>query len=77
MRTPSVLSGVEGVQPSGTYTVETDEEQLETFSRPAYRRISTLIRLPVCAGGILTTQVVTVDPVELSEILAKDSQDLR
>jgi hypothetical protein len=69
-----VLSGVEGVQPPGTYTVETEEEQLQTFSLPAYRRLSTLIRLPARAGGIQMTQVVNIDPVELSEIVVKDSQ---
>ena len=69
-----VLSGVEGVQPPGTYTVETEEEQLQTFSLPAYRRLSTLIRLPARAGGIQMTQAVNIDPVELSEIVVKDSQ---
>jgi hypothetical protein len=43
---PFNLSGVDEVQPAGTYTVETDEELLQTLSVPAYRRISTLMRLP-------------------------------
>ena len=71
---PFVLSGVEGVQPAGTYTIETDEEQLQTFSLPAYRWLSTLIRLPARPGGIQMTQVVNIDPVELADILAKDAQ---
>jgi len=29
---------VDEVQPAGTYTVETDEELLQTSSLPAYRR---------------------------------------
>ena len=40
------LSGMDGMQPAGTYTVETDEELLQTLSLRAYKRISTLIRLP-------------------------------
>ena len=43
---PFNLSGMDEVQPAGTYTVETDEELLQTSSLPAYRRISTLMRLP-------------------------------
>jgi hypothetical protein len=44
---PFNLSGMDEMQPAGTYTVETDEELLQTSSLPAYKRISTLIRLPV------------------------------
>ena len=43
---PFNLSGVDEVQPAGTYAVETDEELLQTLSIPAYRRTSTLMRLP-------------------------------
>jgi len=43
---PFNLSGVDEVQPAGTYTVETDEELLQILSVPAYRGISTLMRLP-------------------------------
>ena len=43
---PFNLIGIDEVQPAGTYTVETDEELLQTLSVPAYRGISTLMRLP-------------------------------
>src|SRR6267378_401528 len=43
---PFNLSGMDKAQPAGTYTVETDEELLQTLSLPAYRRISTLVRDP-------------------------------
>jgi hypothetical protein len=33
---PFNLSGMDKVQPAGTYTVETDEELLQTSSLPAY-----------------------------------------
>jgi hypothetical protein len=36
---PFNLTGMDNVQPAGTYTVETDEELLEPLSFPAYRRI--------------------------------------
>jgi hypothetical protein len=47
---PFNLNGMDKMQPAGTYTVETDEELLQT-SLPAYRRISTLMRLPAANHG--------------------------
>ncbi len=44
-RRPFKLSGADDVQPAGSYTIETDEEQLDT-SVLAYRRLATLFRLP-------------------------------
>jgi hypothetical protein len=62
------------VQPAGTYTVETDEELLQTSSLPAYRRISTLIRLPARSRGTVLTQIVEVNRMELAAVLARDTQ---
>jgi hypothetical protein len=59
------LSGIDEVQPAGTYTVETDEELLPGLSFPAYRRIATLIFLPSRPGSAFLEQVVNVDPLEL------------
>jgi hypothetical protein len=55
---PFNLSGTDEVQPAGTYTVETDEELLQPSSPPAYRRISTLTRLPSRSTGTVLTQIV-------------------
>jgi hypothetical protein len=71
---PFNLSGVDKVQPAGTYTVETDEELLQTSSLPAYRRISTLMRLPARTTGAVLTQIVEVNPVELAAVLARDAK---
>jgi hypothetical protein len=70
---PFSLSGMVGVHPAGTYTVDTDEELLEPSSFPAYRRIATLIRLERTAGPVLT-QIVETNPVELAGALARDAQ---
>jgi hypothetical protein len=40
------LSGLERVQPAGTYTVETDEALIPTLSVTAYRRTATWLKLP-------------------------------
>jgi hypothetical protein len=71
---PFDLSGVDEVQPAGTYTVETDEELLQTLSLPAYRRISTLMRLPARPTGTMLTQIVEINPLELAALMAKDAQ---
>ena len=55
---PFSLSGIDEVQPAGTYTVETDEELLPGLSFPAYRRIATLIFLRSRRGGPIVEEVV-------------------
>jgi hypothetical protein len=70
---PFTLSGIDGAQPPGTYTVETDEELLDDSSPPAYRRIATMIRLPGRPGSGVQVQVVTVDPEELAAALLRDA----
>jgi hypothetical protein len=71
---PFNLSGMDEQQPGGTYTVETDEELLQTSSLPAYKRVSTLIRLPARPMGPMVTQIVEVNPLELAAALARDAQ---
>ena len=71
---PFNLSGMDEEQPAGTYTVETDEELLQTSSLPAYKRISTLIRLPARPTGTMLTQIVEINPLELAAALARDAQ---
>ena len=62
---PFSLSGVDGVQPAGAYTVAIDEELIEGLSFLAYRRIATTIYLPLRYGGAGSVQAVRVDPREL------------
>jgi len=69
---PFTLSGIDGPQPPGTYTVETDEEPIDDSSPPAYRRVATMIRLPGRPGSGELVQVVTVDPEELAAALLRD-----
>ncbi len=70
---PFTLSGINGRQPPGTYTVETDEERIEGSSPPTYRRVSTMIRLAGRPGTGEQVQVVIVDPDELAAALARDA----
>ena len=48
---PFRLRGVDEPQPAGAYTVETDEEPIEGLSFMAYRRVATVIFLPLARGG--------------------------
>jgi hypothetical protein len=70
---PFLLSGIGEPQPAGSYTVETDEEAIGNGPITAYRRISTLIRLPGRPGSLVLEQVVDVDADELAAALAKDA----
>ena len=68
------LSGFDGEQPAGTYSVETDEELLEDISFPAYRRMATMMQIEpssLAQGGIL--QVSVIDPQQLEAALAVDA----
>lgn len=70
---PFSLSGIDGVQPAGTYTVETHEGLLPSLSSPAYRPIATLIFLPSRPGGTFVERVVNIDPVELEAAQERDA----
>lgn len=62
---PFSLRAVDGVQASGTYVVEIDEDLIEGLSFLAYRRVATTIYLPLPYGGSGSVQAVSVDPREL------------
>ena len=64
-RHPFELSGVDGAQPAGTYTVETADESIGGLSFTAYRRVSTTIELASHQFGPAARQVVTIDPLDL------------
>lgn len=68
------LTGMDGQQPPGTYTVETDEELVDGLSFPVYRRLATMIVLPAVPGSMITAQTVTIDPEELAEAERLDAE---
>ena len=70
---PFSLVDVDGIQPAGTYRVQTVEVTLDNLSFLAYRRVSTTIELPRVGGaGSGRRQVVTIDPLELDAALKRD-----
>ena len=46
---PFLLKGIDRVLPPGAYRVVTDEELIEGISFPVYRRVSTMIFVPLLA----------------------------
>ena len=70
-RFPFSLPGVDGVQPAGTYTIETVDELLEPLSFTAYHRVSTVMVVPV---GKHSNQMVRIDPADLVEAQRRDAE---
>ena len=66
------LSAIGYAQPAGSYTIETDEERLDTRSLPAHRRVGTFIRVALPAGAAGSSSRIMIDPVELEAALARD-----
>ena len=68
---PFVVNETDGEQPPGIYTVETEEELLESISFPVHRRVSTVM---FCQGPAGVTRFVTIDPLVLGAALARDAR---
>jgi hypothetical protein len=71
---PFELADVEGVQPAGTYTIETIEEPIESVSMVAYRRVSTTIVVPSPRYGMASRQMVNIDPLNLEAARKRDAE---
>ncbi len=66
-----VLNGLDGVQPPGTYRIQTYSELLDIPTVVAYSPLSTSIELHVQPAGIIRT--ATIDPLELEAALRRDA----
>ncbi|MEQ8354769.1 MAG: hypothetical protein RH942_04465 [Kiloniellaceae bacterium] len=69
---PFVLTGLDEALPAGDYSVETEEELVEGISYAAYRRTSTVLRLPAKSGPAHLTRAMIVDPDELDAAMERD-----
>jgi hypothetical protein len=70
---PFRLSAMTHQLAAGSYTVETDEERLESASVPAYGRRGTFIRIPLPSGAAGAPFRIMIDPVELEAALTRDA----
>jgi hypothetical protein len=71
---PFWLPGVDGMQPPGTYDVETIEEQLDGLSFVAYRRLSTTISLRGSTAATVSRQLTDIDPADLKAALDREAE---
>jgi hypothetical protein len=72
---PFSLTDLDGIQPAGTYRIQTVDVSLDNLSFLAYRRVSTTIELPRVGTASLRRQVITIDPLELEAALTRDRAD--
>lgn len=65
------LSNIDGIQPAGTYRIQTLDVSLDT-SPLTYRRVSTTIELPSVGISGLRRRAMVIDPLELDAVLMRD-----
>ena len=68
-RRPFILDGFDKVLSAGNYIVDTEEEQIDSISVTAWRRVSTTMRVRIDG----TTEFRSIDADELKEALLRDS----
>lgn len=69
---PFLLAGGERRYPAGNYEVVTDEELIEGLSFPAYRRLATMMLVPVQSHHASSVEMLTIDPLDLATALQRD-----
>ena len=72
---PFSLSDLDGIQPAGTYRIQTLDVTLDSLSFLAYRRVSTTIELPSVGVARSRRHVIAIDPLELETALNRDSTE--
>ena len=70
-RHPFTIRGLDGEQPAGAYTIETDEELLEQLSFPVWHRIATTVVLP---SGANSYAMFRIDAGDLEAAEKRDAQ---
>ena len=71
---PFVLSALDQSLPAGTYRLVTEEEEIPGLSFVAFRRTATLLHLPALSATGNAHQVVSIDPVEWTALVAADGR---
>ena len=69
---PFLLTALDEELPAGDYIVEIEEELVQGISYAAYRRTSTVLRLPAKSGPAHLTRALSVDADELNAAMERD-----
>ena len=64
-KAPFSLPELDGLQPAGTYDVDTDEECIEGNEHTVYLRVATILQV----HSLGSTRFVTIDPAGLEAAL--------
>ena len=64
---PFRIRGLDRLLPAGAYEVVTDEESIEGLSFEAFRRVATLIKVPVEGRRGLAMEVISIGSVDLAD----------
>ena len=67
---PFIIGGFDQLQPPGSYTIDTEEEQLDAVSHPVWKRLATVIAI----NNAGATEYRRIDPDELHKALMRDGQ---
>ena len=75
-RNPFTLGRDEEEWPAGNYTIETEEEPLDSVSLLGFRRIRTTMIVRSFTGRSGVTRFVEIDPSDLDAALARDREGI-
>jgi hypothetical protein len=64
---PFRIRGIDRLLPEGAYEVVTDEEAIEGLSFAAYRRVATMIVVPVEGSRGAAVEMVSIGSVDLAD----------
>jgi hypothetical protein len=76
LRYPFDPGGDNGMQPAGTYDIETVEEQLDSISFIAFRRLSTMMSRQPTGGEHIGPGAMMINPADLELALANDRVEI-
>lgn len=61
------IAGIDRLLLAGAYEIVTDEEMIEGLSFVAFRRVATMIMVPVAASRSSTMEMVSISSIALSD----------
>ena len=73
-RHPFRIKGIDRQLAPGAYEIVSDEEMIEGLSFASFRRVATMIKVPAEGSRGLTTEMVSIGSVDLSDAQRNDAR---
>jgi hypothetical protein len=67
------LSGFDGQQPAGQYSVEFDDLLMDGMTYAPYRQMATMVRVDEDSDNAIAGEMAVIEPKELQDVLAADA----